>query len=497
MKVAAYIRVSTDKEEQKDSLHNQQELLRSYVQEHDYDLHGFYTDIESGTTEKKKDFKRLLEDAENKQFDMIICKELSRLARNSELSHIIKRLAENNNIHIVTLDGIIDTRDPMNRAMFGFFAWVSEYESQRTSERIKAVFKTKAHEGLYLGSLPPYGYYIEDKKLYLRDDSSVETVRFIFERYLSGWGTDIIANHLTRNNVPTPATLSGKRDAGFLWYGSTIAKLLQNQAYIGNLEFNRETSISVTNRKRHRLRKDEHIIIEGTHDPIISSDKWHKAQAIIQERKTNRSIAKGEKHLFTGILKCPDCGRGFHFRSNREGYICGGYGKHGKHVCTSHSIKEEKLIEIILDDIKAFCRNLDTDKILSKVSAKTESINKRITSKIKKLEAEKQNLTARRSRFIDMLADNAISEAEYNDKMLETRSTIELIGSEINHLTASLQDSTTMDDILFLKTELESILKFDALTKEMLTLLVDKIEVTEKGEPVIFYKFAPTFDAVI
>ncbi len=114
----------------------------------------------------------------------------------------------------------------------------------------------------------------------------------------------------------------------------------------------------------------------------------------------------------------------------------GGDGKYGKHICTSHSIKEEKLIQLILGDIKSFCR---------------------------KLEAEKQKLIARSSRFIDMLADNAITESEYNVKMHETRSNIESIEIGINQL----------------------------------TLLVDKIEVTEKGEPVICYKFAPAFDAVI
>lgn len=144
MRVAAYIRVSTDREEQKDSRENQREQIRQFVKDRKYDFHKFYVDIKSGTTAKRKGLEELIDDANNGLFDVIICKELSRLARNGELTYKLKRIAESNGIHIITMDGRIDTTDPTKQNLFGLYAFLYEDESQRTSDRIKAVFKTKA-----------------------------------------------------------------------------------------------------------------------------------------------------------------------------------------------------------------------------------------------------------------------------------------------------------------------------------------------------------------
>lgn len=124
-KVAIYIRVSTNKEEQKLSLQNQQELFVNYISSKGWSVYKFYVDVDSGTKGKRPELQRLINDAENKKFDIIISKELSRLARNSELSYRIKNIAENNNIHIITLDGAINTLDG-NRGMFGMYAWLYE-----------------------------------------------------------------------------------------------------------------------------------------------------------------------------------------------------------------------------------------------------------------------------------------------------------------------------------------------------------------------------------
>lgn len=109
MRCAVYVRVSTDKEEQKDSLKYQQELFYNYIAEKGWDIYKFYIDVESGTTEKREELQKLIEDAQNKEFDIILAKELSRLARNGELSYKIKNLCENQGIHIITLDNAINT----------------------------------------------------------------------------------------------------------------------------------------------------------------------------------------------------------------------------------------------------------------------------------------------------------------------------------------------------------------------------------------------------
>jgi site-specific DNA recombinase len=146
MKCAVYVRVSTNKEEQKLSLQNQKSLFYEYVASKGWDIYDFYVDVESGTSSERVSLKQMIKDAEQRKFDVIMAKELSRLARNGELSYKIRRIADENNIHIITLDGAIDTLKD-KREMFGFWAWLYENESRSTSNRIKAALRSRAMRG--------------------------------------------------------------------------------------------------------------------------------------------------------------------------------------------------------------------------------------------------------------------------------------------------------------------------------------------------------------
>jgi site-specific DNA recombinase len=134
MKVAGYIRVSTNKEGQKESPENQKRLILNFLEENQYDLYDFYTDVETGTTDNREGLKKLIRDAENKQFDIIVAKELSRLGGNVELLYQLKRIAETKGVRLITLDGRVDTQDLSKQTMFGLYAWVYESESQRISD---------------------------------------------------------------------------------------------------------------------------------------------------------------------------------------------------------------------------------------------------------------------------------------------------------------------------------------------------------------------------
>ena len=462
-----------------------------------FSLYKVYTDVESGTTEKREGLISLINDIESNKFDMIVSKELSRLARNGSLSYKIRDLTLLHNIHIVTLDSVLDTRDPAKRGLFGVYVWLYEQESQRTSERIKMAYKAKYKNGEFLGSLPPYGYYLENKKLYVRDDISPEIVQLIYSKYISGWGTERIAKHLTSLSLPTPSILSGKSDAGSLWHGSTISKILANRVYIGELVFHKETTTSVVLKKRQPIPEEEQVVVEGTHEAIIEYSVWKKAQDIRLSRRRNHAISKGEKHLFTGILECADCGSGFHYRANRIGYICGRHGKHGKEECSSHLIKEEYLIDIILSDIRKLAKNINTDNILKKVTSNYESVNKKARKELNKMTVKKDTLISRRGNFITLLADNSISKKDFDIAMTLNADELSIIENKIDALKASIQEKPSTEHFEQLRIKLESILKFDSLTKDTLTQIVEKIQVTEKGEPVIYYKFAPAFNAVI
>jgi len=335
MRCAVYVRVSTDKEEQKDSLKYQQELFYNYIAEKGWDIYKFYIDVESGTTAKREELQKLIEDAQNKEFDIILAKELSRLARNGELSYKIKNLCENQGIHIITLDNAINTLTG-NTHMFGLYAWMYEQESQNTSNRVKETLKTRAKNGLFKGSNPPYGYEVRDGKLYIRNDETPNIVRRIFKEYLEGNGRQSIARRLYNEGIPTPAQIAGKANAGDKWHDSTIRCILTNPHYVGDLVQGRTTTVSVTSKRRKNVPKEEQFIIKNAHEPIISRETFDAVQNQLEQRR--KYITAPKIHLFTNVLFCADCGTGMWFRSNRDGYICGAYARHGKKACTAHTI---------------------------------------------------------------------------------------------------------------------------------------------------------------
>ncbi|MCT4598367.1 MAG: recombinase family protein [Vallitalea sp.] len=142
------------------------------------------------------------------KFDILLAKELSRLARNQGLAMKLKQLLENNRIHLITFDNAINTLKGETQ-MFGLYAWMYEQEVERTSQRIKMTLKTRAKNGKHNGS-PPYGYKKEDGKLIVSDDETANIVRRLFREYLSGKGFDAISRGFYNDGIRTPSEVFGK-----------------------------------------------------------------------------------------------------------------------------------------------------------------------------------------------------------------------------------------------------------------------------------------------
>lgn len=491
MKAVGYIRVSTNREEQADSLENQKALFLNEIKERGFDFQDFYVDIESGTTGNRKSLRKMLEDAEKGLFNVIIAKELSRFARNVELAHKIKRIASRNDIDLITLDGAIDTtKEDDDRIKFSLFAAIYEAESYRMSKRVKDVYKTKYQQGKFLGSVPPYGYYVKEQKLYIRNDKTPEIVKEIYNKFLSGWGFDKIARHLTSQHYPTPAEIAGKKNAGLYWQNSTIRKILSNYHYTGDLVQHRETTVDLGEKKRKKLSESEMIIVEDTHEAIISKQDFKRVQELIENRKQKGvGRQKPQKHLFTNILYCNECGKSLWYLNNIKGYVCGNYYKHGKIACSQHKVVEAELENIILNDVKTFAKKVNSHDILKKIQNKAKQQQQKIENKIKRLNHDMQVYKQRKSKLLDYFIDEKISKPDYDQKIQEYDAKIQALGKELFDITNS-NNSNDIDTIDFLKKELNEILQFSNLTKNLLNRLVNKIVVSENGEVVIHYNFS-------
>ena len=179
-------------------------------------------------------------------------------------------------------------------------------------------------------------YYCENGKLFVKDDFTPSIVRRIFREYLSGIGFDAIARNLYNDDIPTPSQVACIKSASSKWNGSSVRCILENPHFIGNLVQGRTTTKSVTSTKRNTASNEDLIIIENTHEAIISKDEFNAVQQLISSRRRKRPAQS--THIFSNILICADCSHGMHFKKNRKGYICGSFNKHGIKACSSHII---------------------------------------------------------------------------------------------------------------------------------------------------------------
>ncbi|MED4572713.1 recombinase family protein [Brevibacillus agri] len=488
MRCAVYIRVSTDKEEQKQSLENQKNLFYQIIEDRGWDVYKFYVDVESGTTDKRENLQRLIEDAEQRKFDVILAKELSRLARNGGLSYRIRDIAEQNRIHIITSDGAINTLEG-NANMFGLYAWMYEQESQRTSERIKAVLNSKARKGEFKGSVPPYGYRLNNGRLVLAEDDTPSVVRRIFRMYLEGKGFDAIARTLTREGYPTPAQVIGKKNAGLYWQGTSIKKILSNPHYVGDLVQGRQTTRSVTSKAREDVPKDKQIIVPNAHPAIISREDFEAVQQYMEGRKQQQAKPKAKKHLFTNYLYCADCGKALWYVHYRKGYVCGNYYKHGKHACSQHNVKEKELIEVILADIRNMAESLNENEVMGRLEVKALQASKQAEKQRQSIQRRIEKLKEQKTGLIRLLASSTITEVEYKEATESINAELSSLQDQLQGLKSLQALKSTEESIVRLKNELKQFIKLDELTPEMVHRFVDRIEVQADGTVNIHYKF--------
>ena len=276
----------------------------------------------------------------------------------------------------------MDTLYAADDVSISFRNMFNDFFARDTSKKIRAVRKANAKNGMYMGQRPPYGYRksAEDKHILEPDPVTAPVVQFIFSLRRDGNGYAMIARRLNNDHIMPPNDYfyksQGKENpfpSSNLWAQETVKSIMRNEVYIGNMVQQKQGSISY---KDHRLRnkpKDEWIRVEHTHEPIIDMETWEAVRALdgggFKPRTTNTGIVG----LFSGFLKCADCGYGMKrnvAHKPRSGgiikeyisYLCIKFNQSGKTACSSHTISEEPLKEVVLNDIREKVAMIDMDE---------------------------------------------------------------------------------------------------------------------------------------
>lgn len=309
IKVASYCRVSTDKEDQANSFEAQQLYFQQYIERMpDWELYKIYADegITGTSTKKRTQFKRMINDAYEKCFQLIITKEVSRFSRNILDTISYTRELKSIGVGVLFLLDGINTMSPDAELYLSIMASLAQEESRKTSSRVVWGQTRQMERGVVFGQ-SLLGYDVKGGSISV-NAAGANLVRLIFEKYaVDQISTSEIARFLTREGY---CTHRGNRQ----WRASTIIKILKNEKYVGDLVQKKTyTPDYLTHEKKRNTGEVSMIRIENHHEAIIDRELWNAAQMRLQ--KNNKHVCRSSGHsncyVFSGKIKCGECGASF------------------------------------------------------------------------------------------------------------------------------------------------------------------------------------------
>ena len=508
--VGIYCRLSRDDHNgssESMSIANQRQFLVDYVAEKGWTLKECYIDDGyTGTNFDRPDFKRMIQDAETGKIDCIITKDLSRLGRNYVKSgYYTEEYFIEHNIRFIAINDGIDTANE-NKDIAAFHYVLNKCYPKQVSKKVRQVKKKNAELGKFMGSQAPYGYMKspEDKHILIVDEDAAVVVRRLFNEFSNGNSARMIADKLNSEGISTPRFYHyeklGKenplKQEKNVWGSATILQLLRNQVYIGNMVQGKRQVISFKTKKRRKISPEDWIVVENTHTPIVDRNIWDRVQEkLSRHHKKIRRIKNNTVGLFSGIIKCSDCGMPLAYMrrklkdSEKGVYRCSRYNNNGSKACSSHYIDEEYISAFVLDDIRNYAqlatnkreelaeklykalKNTNNSEV-STISSKIRSFEKRlfeVNDRIKNLYEDKCLGKIPEDIALDIIKDFT---AEKND--LETK--LPVLKSKIVNIKETVGNIKEWFDMI---SAYENIKELD---REIVCGLVDSITVFEKNK---------------
>lgn len=498
---ALYCRLSRDDEQlgESNSIKNQKSILSKYAKDnHFINTQFFVDDGYSGTSFTRPAFMELMELAEQGKIETIIVKDHSRLGRNRL---IVCQLLEEDfvrlNIRYIAIMDNIDTDKGLNDFL-PIQDWFNEMHAKNTSQKVRAVFKNKGNSGIPLTINVPYGYKKDplDKNKWIIDEPAAEIVRRIYDLCIQGYGTHQICNILKQEKVPTPKEYKAIHglcnyhisEVKYCWQDRSIYDILFRQEYIGDTVNFKGTTKSFKDKSKIYFPKEQWKIFKNTHEPIIDEETWNTVQRIRENRQRPTKI--GKINIFSGHLFCKDCGSKLYYctsrsyTENKHFYRCSKYKNTSSKSCTSHTIREHILKELVLENIKqvlSYIRSYEDLFIKQKLETsleeqkKIDSINKKLLSQYEK-----------RIKDIDNLIQH-IYEDNISGKITDERFTIlslnyekeqKELKSKVKELANKLDTTKQQElDLASFVSKVKQYTEISELTPEIINELIDKIYV--------------------
>ena len=482
------------------SIGNQKKLLTKVAKEKGYtNLVHFLDDGISGVTMDRPGFNDMMEQLAAGKAAAVFVKDLSRLGRNYiEVGRLTEEFFPEHDIRLVAVSDNIDTAEGENelapiRNLF------NEWYARDISKKRRISNKIKGNAGEPMGP-PPYGYKKdpEDPKRWIVDEEAAQVVRRVFRMTLDGYGTEQIATIFSEEKILTPIAYwrekgvnrpgKSKLRGPYMWNSSTITHILSLQEYCGDILNFKTYSKSYKNKKRLANDRENWVIFQDVHEPIIERAVFEQVQqkrGKIRKRRTH----EGERNMFSGLLVCADCGHNLHFHFNQGNpdikyFNCSNY-KGNRGTCTStHYVRVDFLEQVVLGEIRRltkFASQFEDEFVKAVIghSQQAEATDRKLKEKeLKALQARDEELDGLFERIYEDNVSGKLSDdrftrmsRRYEEEQKELAEKIKALRAEIDK-----QNSQSMTTDMFISL-VRKYTRARKLTPRMLNELIEKIEV--------------------
>lgn len=445
-RAAAYCRVSTDSSDQANSLASQEKYFRDYITRNpQWELCQVFVDtgITGTSTKKRVSFNKMMEEAVEGRFDLILTKEISRFARNTLDSIYYTRMLKEHGVGVIFMNDNINTLDGDGELRLAIMSSIAQEESRKISERVKWGQKRRMEQGIVFGR-DLLGYDVRKGQLYVNEEGA-ETVRLIFHKFVNeGKGAHTIAMELKEAGIKTSPYMKQ-------WSATAVLRILRNEKAVGDLIQKKTITASyLTHEKVYNKGQEDLVIITNHHQPIISRDLFIKAQ---EELKRRSPAAEGNykyscRHCFSGKIKCCECERTYVSRTKKrkdgtiyKAWRCSQAAAYGRKNtgrnkdmgCSCPSVNEEDLKFIMMDIIKSL--QVNKNQLAAEIKAAVA-----YTCQPKPKEEESKNrekadiLSKKKQRLIELYLAQDISREEFCSMKEKYEKDMEILSqTERNH----------------------------------------------------------------
>lgn len=527
--LGGYSRRSFDDGETSESytITNQKKMLNSFIENQDnIKIEDFYDDDGfTGTNFNRPNFKRLMQDVKDGRINGIIVKDLSRLGRNhKEVGKYIEEIFPIYNLRIIAINDNVDSflnPESINSLIIPVKNLMNENYSRDISIKVKSAYKTMAKSGQFVAGTTPYGYMLDskDKHHLVPDEEEAKIVKKVFEMALEGNGRIKICKYLNSNGILCRKELQRRNkrkisldafeiESRYLWSTSTIARMLTNESYIGNLVQLKTTRMIFGNEKVLTKSDEDCIRSYNTHEAIISIEDFNKVKKIKSDndKRHGKPYEPSNYSIFRGILKCKDCGRAMvrqeDTRRNNliSNYYCNGY-LHLKNKCGSHKIKTTKLENTVLETIQLQVKLvIELEKSLTKLYFRNNQdlFENEYKNNVKIAELRIANLKEDKRKYYEEWKFGNLEKNEFIKLSEEIDLKINQFNQDIELYTSTYKETVKKirkNDYWIEHYKRNR--KIRRLSLEVLKELIEVIYVLEDGSLEIKFKYQDEYDGLI